>query len=189
VTDGQQLAEPCPQCGSSAAVHSISELAALAQAQLNQAGQAFPAADPQQGWEAEPQAGPQPGWAQQPQAGPPQGSWVGRSRGYLGAGVGDGIGDAIGDAALGAVGGLLGRAIGRRVQKAMSERVMPTLAANRQNTFRQQIEIAQRHPDLRACLTDKVVFLTGGSRVLPMPSLMSVTADQADAMVAQLRND
>jgi hypothetical protein len=169
-------------------VHSIGELAALAQAQLNQAGQASPAGSPQQGWEAEPQAGPQPGWAQQPQAGPPQGSWAGRSRDYFGTSVGEGIGDAIADTALGAVGGLLGRAIGRRVQKAMTERVMPTLAANRQNMLQQQIVIAQRHPDLRACLTDKVVFLAGGGRVLPMPNLMTVTADQADALVAQLRN-
>jgi hypothetical protein len=169
-------------------VHSIGELASLAQAQLNQAGQASPSASPQPSWEAEPQAGPQPGWAQQPQAGPPQGSWLGRGRDYYGTSVGEGIGDAIADTALGAVGGLLGRAIGRRVQKAMSERVLPTLASNRQNMLQQQVEIAQRHPDLRACLTDKVVFLAGGGRVLPMSNLMSVTADQADALVAQLRN-
>ena len=39
VTDGQftggQATDPCPQCGSTAAVHSISELAALAQMQLD----------------------------------------------------------------------------------------------------------------------------------------------------------
>jgi hypothetical protein len=169
-------------------VHSIGELASLAQAQLNQAGQAVGSGSPQQGWDAEPQAGPQPGWAQQPQAGPPSGSRLGRGRDYYGTTLGDGIGDAITDAALGAVGGFLGRAIGRRVQKAMSERVMPNLAANRETMLRQQLEIGQRHPDLRACLTDKVVFLAGGSRVLPMPNLMTVTADQADAMVGQLRN-
>jgi hypothetical protein len=34
-----------------------------------------------------------------------------------------------------------------------------------------------------------VVFLAGGSRVLPMPSLArGLTLEQADAMVAQLRN-
>ena len=113
---------------------------------------------------------------------------MGRGRDYYGTSAGDGIGDAIADAALGAVGGFLGRAVGRRVQKAMSERVIPTLAANRETMLRQQIEIAQRHPDLRACLTDKVVFLAGGGSVLPMPNLMTVTADQADALVAQLRN-
>ena len=189
VTDGQQLAEPCPQCGSPAAVHSIGELAAMAQAQLNQAGGGLGPAGPQQGWQAEPTAGPQPGWAQEPQAGPPRGSWMGRGgSNYYGTSVGDGIGDAIADAALGAVGGFVGRAIGRRVQKAMTERVMPTLAANRETMLRQQIEIAQRHPDLRACLTDKVIFLAGGGGVLPMPNLMTVTADQADALVAQLRN-
>jgi hypothetical protein len=160
----------------------------MAQAQLNQAGGGPGPASPQQGWQAEPAAGPQPGWAQEPQAGPPQGSWLGRGREYYGSSVGDGIGDAVADAALGAVGGLIGRAIGRRVQKAMTERVMPTLAANRETMLRQQIEVAQRHPDLRACLTDKVIFLAGGGRVLPMPNLMTVTADQADALVAQLSN-
>jgi hypothetical protein len=51
-----------------------------------------------------------------------------------------------------------------------------------------QIEIAQRHPDLCACETDRVIFLAGGSRVLPMPNLMTVTVEQADQMVAQLRD-
>ena len=51
-----------------------------------------------------------------------------------------------------------------------------------------QIAIAERHPDLCACLNDHVIFLTGGSRTLPMPNLMSITVEQADAMVARLRD-
>jgi hypothetical protein len=55
--------------------------------------------------------------------------------------------------------------------------------------LREQIAIAERYPDLRACLTDKVVFLAGGQRTLPMPSdLTGLTMAQADAIVARLRN-
>jgi hypothetical protein len=186
---------PCPQCGSADAVHAISELAAMATSQLAQ-GQPGPAG-PQQGYQAEPQAGPLPGWAQEPQAGPPPGSaWPARGPvsgnpvfggGFGNRPLGDGVGDAVADAALGAVGGLIGRAIGRRVQRAMSERVLPTLAANRQAALREQVAIAERYPAIRACLTDHVIFLDGGSRVAPMPNLGTLTMQQADALVAQLQ--
>ena len=40
----------------------------------------------------------------------------------------------------------------------------------------------------RACLNDQVVFLVGGTRVLPLASAMQVrTVEQSDALVAQLR--
>ena len=49
--------------------------------------------------------------------------------------------------------------------------------------------VLERHPDLRACLTDQVVFLAGGSRVLPMAGLIGrLTLEQSDALVAQLRD-
>jgi hypothetical protein len=51
--------------------------------------------------------------------------------------------------------------------------------------LREQIAIAERYPDLR---TDNVVFLAGGHRVVPMSSLRGFTLEQADAVVAQLRN-
>ena len=90
----------------------------------------------------------------------------------------------------------IGRAIGRRVKRAYDERVAPAMAARQQamagrqeTMLREQIAIAERHPDLRACLTDQVIFLAGGSRVLPMSSITGgITVDQADALVAQLRN-
>ena len=89
----------------------------------------------------------------------------------------------------------IGRAIGRRVKRAYDERVAPAMAAKQQAMadrqeamLREQIAIAERHPDLRACLTDQVVFLAGGSRVLPMSGLTrGITLEQADAVVAQLR--
>src|SRR5215467_1838432 len=61
----QQMASACPRCGSTDAVQSIQELAALASSQLGQQPGAQAA-----GWTAEPQQGPVPGWAAEPQAGP-----------------------------------------------------------------------------------------------------------------------
>jgi hypothetical protein len=89
---------------------------------------------------------------------------------------------------MGAAAKFVGRAIGRRVKRAYDERLAPAMAARQEAMLREQIAIAERHPDLRACLTDQVIFLAGGSRVLPMPNLAGgITLEQADAMVATLR--
>jgi hypothetical protein len=83
----------------------------------------------------------------------------------------------------------IGRAIGRRVKRTYTERVQPALAANQEAMLREQIAIAERHPDLRACLTDQVIFLAGGSRVVPMAGVIGrLTLEQSDALVAQLRD-
>ena len=89
----------------------------------------------------------------------------------------------------------VGRAISRRLKRAIDERVGPAMTARQEamarqeGMLREQIAIAERHPDLRACLSDKLVFLAGGGRTVPMPSdLTGLTMAQADAIVAQLRN-
>jgi hypothetical protein len=83
----------------------------------------------------------------------------------------------------------IGRTIGRRVKSAYDDRVVPAVAAKQEAVLREQIAIAERYPDLRACLTDNVIFLAGGNRVLPMSSLRrGLTLEQADAAVAELRN-
>jgi hypothetical protein len=166
------------------------------------AGQPGWAQEPQPGWAAEPQpgggpppgyGGQQPGWSRQPRAGGPRG-WRGGGGSIFGDNpIGESIGEALGDdiagAAMGMAGRFIGRQIGRRVQAAMSEKVMPAVTARRDEMLRQQIAIAERHPDLRACLTDKVVFLAGGSRVQPMPNLAGpFTVEQSDALVASLRD-
>jgi hypothetical protein len=203
----------CPRCGSPAAVHSIQELADLARMRLGQQG--TPAAGPggQPGWAADPQpmgpGGQQPGWAADPQPigpGNSQPGWssnpapMGGSRNWTRgpdissgspsdalASLGDDLAGAVGAAAAGAAARFIGRKIGRKVQDRL-EQAMPTVAAKQQDTLQQQIAIAERHPDLRACLNDQVVFLAGGSSTLPMPNLTTVTLEQADALVAQLRN-
>jgi hypothetical protein len=191
----------CPQCGNTDAVHSIQELATLARARLGQQGPMGPQpgtpAQPQPGWAAEPQAG----WMAEPQAGPlptPGGrrsNYQPRNYSSGDSSFGDSVGDDIAGAVLGAATGaaakFLSRQIGRRLQDRMNQQVLPAMAARQQNQqamLQTQIEIAERHPDLCACLNDQVIFLTGGSRTLPMPNLMTVTVEQADAMVAQLRD-
>jgi hypothetical protein len=193
----------CPQCGNTDAVHSIQELAALARAQLGQQGPAgpqpgMPAQSPpgtpaQPGWAAEPQAG----WAAEPQAGPLPGpggrrsSYRPRSYSSGDTSVGD-LSDDIAGAVLGAATGaaarFLGRQIGRRMQDRLTQQVLPAMATKQQTMLQTQIAIADRHPDLCACLNDQVIFLTGGSRTLPMPNLNTVTVEQADAVVARLRD-
>ena len=96
--------------------------------------------------------------------------------------------DAIADAVLGAATKAIGRVIGRRMRQASNERVVPAMAARQEAVLRDRIAIAQRHPDLRACLNDQVIFLAGGTRTLPLASAMQVrTLEQSDALVAQLR--
>lgn len=65
---------------------------------------------------------------------------------------------------------------------------MSAATVKQQDMLQQQIAVAERHPDLRACLNDQVVFLAGGTSTVPMPNIATITVEQADAVVAQLRN-
>jgi hypothetical protein len=192
----------CPQCGNTDAVHSIQELATLARARMGQEGPVgaqpgMPAqsqpATAQPGWSAEPQGG----WAAEPVAGPLPAPGSRRSgyqpRNYSSrdTSIGDDIAGAVLGAAAGAAARFLGRQASRRLQDRLTQQVLPAVAAKQQNMqtmLQTQIAIAERHPDLCACLNDQVIFLNGGNRTLPMPNLMSVTVEQADAMVARLRD-
>jgi len=123
-------------------------------------------------------AGPE-SWQSQP---PP------RRRSWDAGSAADTFEDAIGEAVLGAATKAIGRVIGRKMRQAYNERIAPAMAARQETVLNQRTAIAQRHPDLRACLNDQVVFLVGGTRVLPLASAMQVrTVEQSDALVAQLR--
>ena len=129
---------------------------------------------PQSGYQGEP-------WQSQP---PPQPR---RLIGPEGSGS-DTIEGAIADAVLGAATKAIGGAIGRRMRRAFEEKVAPAMAARQESMMRDRMAIADRHPDLRACLNDQVVFLVGGTRTMPLANAMSVrTVEQSDALVAQLR--
>jgi hypothetical protein len=174
----------CPQCGSAAAVHSVQELGDMARMRLEQLQQGYQGGPGGPGYPGGPQQAGQPGWEATPRPIHEQGAGVGGFSGSSGTDFS--FGDDLADMAFGAAAKFIGRAIGRRVQRT-AERAMPVIAANQEATLRNQIAIAERHPDLRACLTDHVIFLSGGSRVLPMGNIMTITPEQADAMVADLR--
>ena len=95
--------------------------------------------------------------------------------------------DQIADAAIGAATRFIGRRLGRKMQQAYTERLQPAMTAKREEMLRETAAIAERHPGLRACLTDEVIFLAGGSRTVPLGKLGgSLTVEHADALVAQL---
>jgi hypothetical protein len=190
VTYGQ-TGTVCPQCGNTDAVHSIQELATLARARIGQQGAGAPQpgmpGQAQAGWAAEPQAGPLPGPGGQPSSYQPR-SYSSGDTSFDTGSVGDDIAGAVLGAAAGAAARFIGRQIGRKVQDRMTNQVLPAMLAKQQTMLQTQIAIAERHPDLCACLNDQVIFLTGGSRTMPMPNLNTVTVEQADAMVARLRD-
>ena len=169
-----------------------------------------PATDPQSTYQAAPPPaqppGPPPAWQAGPPPAQPPGyqpgpqadvlngpeSWQSqpppRRRIWEGGNVADSIEEAIGEAALGAATKAIGRVLGRKMRQAYNERIVPAMAARQEAAVNARTAIAQRHPDLRACLRDQVVFLVGGTRVLPLASAMQVrTVEQSDALVAQLR--
>ena len=128
---------------------------------------------------AEPWYGPESGYGQGPGPTP-----IGRVE--YGAGSAD---QEIADVVLGLAGRFIGKAIKNRMQRVAGERVMPTLNARAEQRRQEMAAIAQRYPELRACLRDQVIFLAGGTRTVPLSdvSLPQVTLAQADAIVARLR--
>jgi hypothetical protein len=97
---------------------------------------------------------------------------------------------------LNVAGRALSRALSRRVRRVVEEQVLPAVAARADALLGDRVNallgdraaIAERHPELRACLNDGVVFVVGGTRVLPLASALTVrTAEQSDALVAQLQ--
>lgn len=113
-------------------------------------------------------------------------------------GFGDDPAQDIANAVLGAAFKFAGRGIGKRLQKAYEERIGPALEARAaqaaqarqqwQPSRDDQAAIVQRYPDLRGCMRDRVVFLDGGSRSVPISEIrMPITLAAADALVDRLR--
>jgi hypothetical protein len=158
------------------------------------ASSAEPPPAPQPGYPAGPPPAPQPGYPAGPPPGPSAGEpWPDqppprRPGTWYGISDSSSLEEGIADAVMGAATKALGGVIGRRMRKAYNERVAPAMAARQEAAARDRMAIAQRHPNLYACLTDQVVFLAGGTRVLPLASALAVrTVEQSDALVAQLQ--
>ena len=80
------------------------------------------------------------------------------------------------------------RTVGRAVSRRYTERVRPQMQQRRDELRRRQLELLGRHPDLRCCVDDQVLFLPGYPRTLPLSQAgQFATAEQFDAAVASLR--
>ena len=128
---------------------------------------------------AEPWYGPESGYRQGPAP-------TSDNRVEYGA---DSADQEIADLVIGMAGRFIGKAIKNRMQKVAQERIIPTLNARAEQQRQEMVAIAQRYPELSACLRDQVIFLAGGTRTVPLSSvnMSQVTLAQADALVAQLR--
>jgi hypothetical protein len=153
-------------------------------------GNPMPGAGPYQ----QPGYGPAPGPYAQPWYGPESGygSGQGPNSVWRDAGRGadaDSVEQAVANVVMGAAARFIGRAIKNKVQKVAEERIVPTLNARAEQQRQEMSAIAQRYPELRACLRDQVIFLAGGTHTVPLSqvNMAQVTLAQADALVAQLR--
>ncbi|HEX9064334.1 MAG TPA: hypothetical protein VF843_04455 [Streptosporangiaceae bacterium] len=182
--------QACPRCNGTGNVHSIQELADMARAQLamlqgnfgpaQQLGRGGPGYQPGV-----------PGYMQEPTPGPVSDPRTGQRGGYGGSYTSNTRmsepGEEIAGALMSEAAKFIGRRIGQRMQRTFTERVAPAIEARDGERLRTQIAISERHPEICACLDDNVVFLAGGRSFLPMPDLNTLTVEQADAMVATLR--
>jgi len=92
------------------------------------------------------------------------------------------------DAGLAVTAEVLRRTVGRAVKKRYAERALPQMQQRRDELRRRQLELFGRHPDLRCCVDDEILFLPGHPRTLPLnQAAQFATAEQFDAAVASLR--
>ncbi len=179
--------DACPRCGSTADVRTVQDLVDM-YGQLQQ-GNPMQGRGPYQQYGQQYGPGPGPGPSSEAWYGPESGGGPGWPLSSPGPGSAP-PGQDIADAVLGGVAGrFIGKAIRNRMQRVVEERIMPTLNARAEQSRQQLLAIAQRYPELRACLRDQVTFLAGGTRTVPLSEvpLPNVTLAQADALVARLR--
>jgi hypothetical protein len=177
----------CPLCHSAAEVRTVQDLVNMMSGQMPgnpMAGNPMPPAGPPGygpnqpgGYQAEPFYGPESSYGYGP--GP---------RARTDSGFADDGGYDLGQAVFNEAMGAVGRFIGKRVRRAMEERVLPTMQARAEQSRQEYQAIAERYPELRACMKDQVIFLAGGTRTVPLSvAAGNITLAQADAVVAGLR--
>jgi hypothetical protein len=64
--------------------------------------------------------------------------------------------------------------------------LMPCSSAERA-AVASAVAIIERHPDLRGCMRDQVLFVVGGTRVTPFADVTPITEAHADELVNTFR--
>jgi len=164
----------CPRCGGTAEVRTVQELFDLLDSMQDDAAQQA---------EQLRQCGPEPG--------PPGRDWLVDNQSPSTADPDQEIANAV----LASTSRLIGRAIGKRLRRTYQKQIVPALDARaeqvrsvREQSRQEQAAIVERHPGRRGCLRDQVIFLAGGTRVVPLADVsLPITLTQADALVHRLR--
>ena len=85
---------------------------------------------------------------------------------------------------------MLRQTVGRPLKRYYRERLLPQAGQAREARRRQQLQLAERYPDLRVCTGDQVLFVAGGRRAIPLSRLPRRPADldaAIRALIAELR--
>lgn len=167
MSDQDQAA--CPACGQQATVRSLAQMLAASGQGIGPGVRA---------------------WAERPSPDAPLSDWSGESSALGESGGGADLGQSVFDFAMAAGAYVLHRTVGRKMKGYVRDR-LPAAESKLQARYRQQLELAERYPDLRVCIVDQVVFVMGGSRVVPLARLQGRRPADLDAamsaLVAELR--
>lgn len=160
----------CPSCGTSAGVRSLAQMMADADRGMDQAMRAR---------------------AERPPPSRKPFDWTGEDSALGESGGGADLGQSLFDFTVAATAHLLRQTAGRRLKQYYRERLLPEAGKGREARRRQQLQLAERYPDLRVCISDQMIFVAGGSRAVPFDRLARNRPADLDAainaLVAELR--
>lgn len=101
------------------------------------------------------------------------------------------LGQSVFDFTMAAVIHVFKRTIGQQLKRHYRDRVLPEAERAGHAYLQRQLHLAGRHPDLRVCLRDRILFTAGGTRTMPITSLFGPRQTDPelaiDALAAQLR--
>ncbi|HEY6276860.1 MAG TPA: hypothetical protein VIX86_11070 [Streptosporangiaceae bacterium] len=117
--------------------------------------------------------------------------WTGEDSALGESGGGADLGQSLFDFAVASTAYLLRQTVGRRLKQYYRERLLPEAGEAREAHRRNQLQLAERYPDLRVCISDQMIFVAGGSRAIPLDRLARHRPADLDAaigaLVAELR--
>lgn len=154
----------CPSCGAWATVHSVAELMAGAGPGVSPGVRA---------------------WAEGPSPSAPLSDWSGQSSALGESGEGADLGDSVFGFVMGVGAYVLHRTVGRRMKRYVRDH-LAEVEGNLQARHRQQLEVAERYPDLCVCTHDQVLFVVGGRRFVPLARLPARRPADLDAALSAL---
>jgi hypothetical protein len=164
------VVDSCPSCGTSAGVRSLAQMMADAERGREQAMRER---------------------AERPPSGHQPFDWTSEDSALGESGGGADLGQSLFDFTVASTAYLLRQTVGRRLKRYYQERLLPEAGKAREAHRRKQLQLAERYPDLRVCISDQMIFVAGGNRAIPLDRLARNRPADLDAamgaLVAELR--